>query len=494
MGGFNIPLMTQAPQPVSGTDLLQQGMGMANLATATKMNQARLQEEQLRVKSAEEDREDANAIQQEFMNPAHLKPSKDDPQHREMDFDSLRGALQGKVRLRNLQKLDADHQQQVRSAMELATMDKVNQTSKLALQKTQNEVIGREIQGLEELDDKDKPAYYVGALDRLKKQGIPTEGMPETIPADGSFNQQLNAIAASHGYKAAITNDAYRKAMTEQRLATATKTANADKEAELGRKREAVARMYLAADPQTAEEHLAVVDEIDKKYPDIAAEYDAIKFDPTKTPQAIQNMALSAKDRTTTGMTQQRIDETASRNAALNALSEVRNQIQTQRLELLREKQEGGGNDKLIGTKLREMDNHERLQTQEQEAWQIHGALGDVLRVPNEGMFYDPTTKSGVPIKMDPEKRKQIKARMDLEETRAKGLAMRAETLRRTYHWGEFQDAQPAAPAAPKQAAAPAKPPDSVVNGLSPGIHTFQNGQTWMKNADGSIDFVPPGK
>ena len=71
MSAADIPLGIRQPQFQSGSDLLQQGLGMANLATATQLNQARLQEEKAKVQQAAEDREDTNAIQQEFLNPTY---------------------------------------------------------------------------------------------------------------------------------------------------------------------------------------------------------------------------------------------------------------------------------------------------------------------------------------------------------------------------------------------------------------------------------------
>ncbi len=58
-----------------------------------------------------------------------------------------------------------------------------------------------------------------------------------------------------------------------------------------------------------------------------------------------------------------------------------------------------------------------------------------------------------------------------------------------------FGIAKPTTPtAAAKTNAAPAAtqppPPKSVSDPLPPGTHTFQNGQTWRKNADGTMSFV----
>lgn len=36
----------------------------------------------------------------------------------------------------------------------------------------------------------------------------------------------------------------------------------------------------------------------------------------------------------------------------------------------------------------------------------------------------------------------------------------------------------------------PGRPPQHIVDGLPPGEHTFRNGQTWRKGADGSMTFV----
>lgn len=396
MAGFNIPLEYKSPQFENGSDLLQRGLSIQNLATSTQINQQRLQEEKIKADEAAQDREDNNTIQNEFLNPAHLKPVKDDPEHRTMDWDSLRGSLQGKVRLRNLQKLDASHQEQVRAAQQMAATDKINQTSSLALKDAQNRAVGREIQGLEQLDDKDKPAYYAGALQRLQKQGIPTDDLPQTIPGDGSFNQQLTALAASHGYNGAIIGDELKRQRAEQaaaaaKRAEATARASADKDTadQSQRAREGAARIYLAADPQDQTGHAAAIAQITKKYPAIADEYANLKFDANKTADIIQQMAQTSQQRTTTGQKQQQLEEKASHDTEMarvatdraetyRTLADVRQQL----ADLREAGGPGGGQTKNSAaiTQRQARNEYYKLVANESKLNRLRGALGAMTK------------------------------------------------------------------------------------------------------------------
>ncbi len=537
-----IPLGIRPPQFESGADTLQRGLGMANLATANQINQVRLQEEKQKAQELAEDREDQNAIQREFLNPAHLKPDKDDPTHRVMDFDSLRGALAGKVRMRSLQQLDKDHLAQVQAIRQTSAAEKADQYNALALKREQNLAVGREIQGLEQLDDKDKPAFYAGALQRLKKQNIDVSDMPETIPGDGSFNQRLQALAAVHGYSGALLNDAMRKqkldtAAAQEKRAIA-ESESKDSEVQQKKKaaqREEIARMYLAADPQTPEEHLALVDKIDSNYPAVATEYAGIKFDPDKTPRIMQDMALPAEKRMVAGQR----DEAAQARADYQQDSlDLRRQIARQTdafrqdsLDLRRDLGAGRSRNGLtqnafkveernissledgtanrpglnaqrrkLGTMLASGVNEkgEKVEFSTEEGKIVKDRITSAIQAVNDNLQQVQFRKAKL-YGIDYPATEDIEAAKDGEPIEALDGSVWKKSYGVAFYQGKGKGTDPGTPkpsasAAPKPAtpakAAPPAPPDAVVKRLSTGEHTFKNGQVWIKKADGTMQYV----
>jgi len=443
MADAAIPLAVKQPQIDPSLELLQRGLSIQNLATVNQLNQVHLQQQRMIEQKAAEDREDANTIQQEFLNPTHLKPSPDDPTHKVLDWDSYRNSLNGKVRVRNLQQLDSDHLQQVKAIQDIATTDRTNQTAKLANRLATNKLIGQEIQGLQNLSDADKPAYYAGALQRLKAAGVDISQLPPTIPPDGSMNPQLQAYAASFGYEGTLLNDALRKQRAE-RLATQaqldqTKAENQQAEEAAKaqqRARENAARSHLAVSNQ--QQHDAWLASLD---PSIASEYQNLKQFTPETQRAVQQMAVTAQQRAQDAMTQQlrnRQDQQAQ--AQINA-AEVRAriaqrhlEIDAARLDLERNRTGQAKNDA-------EADKLDSLLTKEQEQWSIHGALGELLdptKVPDDTMIYNPLTKSAIPVKMDENLRRRIRQAYDSAESTALSIQKQGKDIQRRHGWGEF--------------------------------------------------------
>jgi hypothetical protein len=96
---------------------------------------------------------------------------------------------------------------------------------------------------------------------------------------------------------------------------------------------------------------------------------------------------------------------------------------------------------------------------------------------------------------------KELKQAAGGFEKTAKTHQAEQERIEKQHGWGKFaapqtpaQGAQStAAPATPAKAQRTA-PPAGVTKDLAPGTHTFGNGQTWKKNADGSMVFVSGGQ
>lgn len=140
------------------------------------------------------------------------------------------------------------------------------------------------------------------------------------------------------------------------------------------------------------------------------------------------------------------------------------------------------------------------------------------------GTYFPPRFVNGIvvpgPATLMPTDKDQIADRQKALKTAAQGFEKTAKThqaeqkrIEKARGWGEFAPAQAAQPSAapvakpvvaaakPVAAAAPAKPaadpaapPASVTQGLAPGTHTFGNGQTWRKGADGSMKYVSGGR
>ncbi len=296
--------------------------------------------------------------------------------------------------------------------------------------------------------------------------------------------------------------------------------------------------MYLAADPQNADEHLAVVDEIDKKHPSVAAEYDALRFDPAKTPKIVQDMALSAKDRDVSA-NRTRSGDTAELRAAVAGgrtglvirasdptLGDEDHAAAVKALKLWEEsnkrERSAAADDVQARFEQRERDReakdarddarlHSTVQQQEQAQWQLRQRYGNAIAAAKAGgqtTVKDPKTQKDIPIEDAQSIMEEAKSKATLLQNQAAGIRSRRQ-------WGEFAPsgapaAQPATPAAgaapaqptagpgrgapaptqPTRQAAPPAPPKAVVDNLKPGIHTFANGQTWQKNPDGTLVFV----
>lgn len=333
MADASIPLGYKPPVIESPFDMQTKALNLTHLAQATQLNAARIQEEKIKAQNAAEDREDESKIQQGFMDPSH----RDEQGH--LNWDKFYGSMQGKVRMRNLQRLDKDHLDQVKAVQDMATSDRINGTAKTQQLIAHNNLIGQEIQGLESLPDNAKPDFYQGSLKRLQAAGVDVSGLPPTIPPDGSFNEQLNAFAAATGYQKRILSDAQKKVQADLQAAQARR---AEQQAATAAQKETLEAKQVARE-EAAQQHLGVTDQASHdawlaSLPDsVAGEFKNLKTFNPRTADIIQQMPLKSKDRITTAETAGQHRQAEEQRRVTNETRQDTNDIRREGLDLRRD-------------------------------------------------------------------------------------------------------------------------------------------------------------
>lgn len=293
MSDASIPLGVKPIQIESPLDVAQRGLGLQGLAQGIQLNRARLDEERVKADNLRRDQQDESTIQNEMMNPAHRDADG------KLDWDKLTGAVQGKVRSSSLQKLANERNTAVESLLRQANEKRVGQQMDIQKLDSEHKFIGQLLQGIDQLPDDQKPAFYANGLTQLQSRGVDVSKLPPTIPGDGSYNEQLRAMAGQNGVLAAFTGDALKKAQINQReeaSARAEKQAQAIEDKDLSdqrqRQSERAARTHLGVTNQ--EQHNAWLKGLD---PSIAAEYANLKTFSPEAKTAIQGMGLTAEQR-----------------------------------------------------------------------------------------------------------------------------------------------------------------------------------------------------
>lgn len=315
MSDAAIPLGIRQPQFQSGSDLLQQGLGMANLATSTQLNQARLQEERMKAQQASQALQDQQFIQKEFLDPKYQVDDPQRPGQKVFDNDAFRNAIQGRVNLPTLRQWDEDHAKAIAAHHQSVLTNNAIDQSKVDLSVKRNNLKGSIGAKLSELSDQDKAAAYPGFLKQLQDAGEDISQYPPTIPPDGSSNAMIQSWRAGTAYEGMALNDALRKQKAQQSASAAaradqqsanlaqTEAAKADQLA-----REGAAKIYSSV--TTPEGHTVAIAKISKKYPEIAEDYTSLQYDPKTTQQIVQGMALTAEQRA------QQLDKASGRDAS----------------------------------------------------------------------------------------------------------------------------------------------------------------------------------
>lgn len=509
MAAWQIPLSVGSKVPLTTpAQAQQQGLTLQQLAGQVAIQKQIQQENALKVQAQQEDQDDQSTIQQAF----HDIGSTGDTGASEDDiFKKVRAAVAPKIRLRNLQALDADHLNVLRglSQMEGEKRQKVI---------NRNTAVGNELLGLLQTPQDQRPSAYQAARTRLIQSGdITPEEYPETIPLD---DQTLKAELAKHNYAGQVAKLADTQAQEEQRKQAAKR---AEEQAKLDKTKEQTLQKQRAREEAasryqsiaTPEQHEAWKAWLQKEHPDVAGEYANLEFDPETTPDTVENMALSAQQRATNTY-RSRMADVAEEKAKLyggragliarahdpTLKPEEREAWQKAVEDYDKTAGPATANAKLLQQRYEQRradadsKEHTKLQQQEADQWAIRGRYGDVLKQAGIQEGETDPGKLAATVK-DPRNGKDITAAealrlMSTAKDKATTLQKEASELRKRHGWGEFGQKQPAPAATPAinptatnppavKPPANAAPPASM---LKEGVATkFKNGQIWtLKN------------
>lgn len=225
------------------------------------------------------------------------------------------------------------------------------------------------------------------------------------------------------------------------------------------------------------------------------------QYDPASFASKVNQSGLTPEQVAVNTLTQAQRDQTAKYQAARIAL-------QQQLLDQRKEFESRGASAAIISGLNAQADKYDQLKnlaiTNNQLADQLDG-IANTKPDKAAKVFLPGTT---TPQVVTPELITAVKQRSQLLRTEATNSSAAADAIAARNHFAAAPKtpATPAAttpttpaPAAPttapkatpaKQAAPPPPPPKAVTDKLPPGIHTFGNGQTWQKNADGTVSFV----
>lgn len=305
-----IPLMGQQPTFTTPGQYAQQGLGLQNLALGNALQAQRIKEASVQAQQQAAALAANQQIQQSFVTNGG-------------DYDKTRQDIIGKVPLQFVQKFDQDHLENVQATQRMHTTD-------LALQASQNGQIVSMIEGLSALPDAQKPDFYQKqVLPQLQKMGVSTDGLPTTLPADGSANDLINSYGAAHNYKGQLFTDAQRQQRAVQEKAAAARsdaqaasTQAAQVAADRQRDLEQAAQSHRAieaipdADQQQAA-HAAWLAALPKS---IAPMYKGLETYSPTVADAIQKLPLNAQQLQTGATADQRVKDAEARaEAATNA-------------------------------------------------------------------------------------------------------------------------------------------------------------------------------
>ncbi len=455
MASWQIPLMVE--HPTMGTDpkSAAERLSLQHMAGQIAINKQVQAENALKVQAMQEDQNDQGTIQQAF----HDNIGPDGT----VDYDKVRATVAPKVRLRNLQALEKDHNDLVTGTVK---MDADKRAKLLA----QNTAIGNELVGVLQAPADQQAPSWQGSRQRLIQLGYIAPDDPD-FPEQPPDAATIKAIAAKHGYAAQIQKLATDAALEESRKATAAKAqSTADRlDAEEAakqtqRKMEDAARDHLAVTDQAS--HDAWLSSLDK---DIARRMPK-KFDPDKTPEQVQNMALTAEQRAQNadkkvraqsdamraavaggkaGLAARAHDPTASdedQKAAKDALDEL-------------DKRESKGlteNQKLIQadkdrTAMEAASKEFRtLRAKENDAWIKVQAYEKAASANVGDTVVDPKSQTNQTIKLDAARKQYYTDQANDLRTQAQEFNSSAKDILKQHGWGEFAHgaAQPSSPAA----------------------------------------------
>lgn len=396
------------------------------------------------------------------------------------DWEKARPLMEGKLKIRNLQKHDVDRLEYMKT---LNAMD----TEKRARYTQISDLLGQELNGVINTPEGDRQESYTTAKQRLEDQGIIKPGAyPEQVPNIGILKGYL--AQTTYASKAAAQADKAAKEEKEQADAERVRQANQRKDV-ADEKETFLQGLVGLGDELTNDEYKA---RRSKLSPNAQRDFPNKLEDPTtgrtreKTLAQIQSGVMSAKDRAAAedrkqknedsamsasqraavaggkpGLAARATDPTASatdRKAARDALAllEQSNGRETANAKNIEERY-----NRTEQTK--DSSAHDNLQTKEEDQWATRAKYGDAI-TKAEAAEKDTIT--------DPKTGKEISladAKVNAEAAKNKALTFQnqAKGLRKKHGWGEFGDqgdtavpvTQPAAnQATPTPPAAPATP------------------------------------
>jgi len=321
-----IPLGFRAEQPEIYTplDAQRKRLTLQSLAGQNRAADLRAQEDEQKLRMMKEDQQDEGIIQQKF-------------HEFDGDHDKMRAAIAPKVRMRNLQKWDADHLKAQQAALAMTNENRL--ATKLS-----NDLVSGEVAGLYGLPYEQRVAELPNALERLKKNGIDVEPYRAFDPTDANLRQ----AAARSQYTGKLLSFADQQYEEEQKKVARDKAKDLEKQAQQKTDRERkqakledAARAHLGV--TSGQHHVEWLKNLD---PEIAPLYKDLTDYTTETRRAIQQMGMTSDQR---ARDDDRSAAEADRNRQRDMDRDLRRDIAEQNaamrgvyLEILRNKGAGG--------------------------------------------------------------------------------------------------------------------------------------------------------
>lgn len=202
------------------------------------------------------------------------------------------------------------------------------------------------------------------------------------------------------------------------------------------------------------------------------------EFDPNQTPNAVRQIGMNPDQQAT-------VAATAAAHAQTAKYQNMRLFLEQQRLASENGRAAKTARDHFLE---READKHDALQKQEQDQWAVVQNVQDALKLPDGQQFYDPTTKSTIPMTMDEAARTRLQGEETKARTAASQLSAQQKQIRQRYGWGEFAPgggAPVTPPAATPPAAAPASPPPAPA---APKVTKYTEAQVRARAKTAGVD------
>lgn len=498
MSAWQIPLAVEHPTFGTSPQEAQSRMNLKSMAGAQAIQKQVQAENDLKLQAMQEDQSDQQTIQQAFQDSI----GKDG----QVDYDKVRAAVQPKIRIRNMQELEKMHNNLLQGTLK---MDADKRAQLLA----KNTTIGNELMGLLQTPQDQRQAAYAATRARLVQLGDIAPDDPN-YPEQGAplDDQSIKGHLAQVGYAAAVQKLADSQAQEEQRKSLADKnSALADKAAA-----EAKAKEIQQGIEDAARDHLKVTDQAShddwwRALPADVQRRMPKTFDPVKTPEIIQNMALTAQQRATNLDRKAKIDEEMGKLAITGGIPAMilrandptlpapvrdmyRKSANEAEAKLTRISKAGSGvQDRFDRTEIdKDRNRFQDIREKEVEQWgDVQTYEGAAQGKGNDQTITDPKNASKSITVRD------AKSRAAAARSRAQELNSNGKQILQQHGWGEFAAGQQqaagqpeptlqpvAAPVAQQPPSRPASIPATAKARYSPSKKQWQystdGGMTWV--------------